>query len=70
MTDEKGNAYYLKCQNKVYALDLSFSHKRINCSMVLLIRIKSFQFLQEDVAVGDRIVLVRHNEKLEDGPSA
>lgn len=37
---------------------------------VLLFRVEALQFLQEDVAVGDRVVLVGHDEKLEDGPPA
>lgn len=37
---------------------------------ILLVRVESLQFLQKDVAVRDSVVLVRHNEKLEDGPSA
>lgn len=36
----------------------------------LLIRVESLQFLQKDVAVGDCVVLVGHDEELEDGPSA
>lgn len=36
----------------------------------LLIRVESLQFLQEDVAVSDRVVLVGHDEELEDGPFA
>lgn len=39
-------------------------------SPFLLIRVESLQFLQEDVAVGDCVVLVGHDEELEDGPSA
>lgn len=38
--------------------------------VVLLVRVESLQFLQKDVAVSDGIVLVRHDEKFEDGPSA
>lgn len=39
-------------------------------SCFLLIRVESLQFLEEDVAVGDSVVLVGHNEELENGPSA
>lgn len=36
----------------------------------LLIWVESLQFLQEDIAVGDRVVRVWHDEEFEDGPSA
>lgn len=37
---------------------------------ILLVRVESLQFLQEDVAVGDGVVLIGHDEELEDGASA
>lgn len=51
----------------------------LNCSFnfspsigfnILLIGVESLQFFQEDVAAGDSVVLVGHDEELEDGPSA
>lgn len=36
----------------------------------LLIWVESLQFLQEDVAVGHRVVRVWHDEEFEDGSSA
>ncbi len=45
----------------------SISFVRFN---VLLIRVESLQFLQEDVTIGDGVVLIGHDEELEDGPSA
>lgn len=38
--------------------------------LFLLVRVEPLQFLQEDVAVGDGVVLVGHDEELEDGPPA
>lgn len=40
------------------------------CCTRLLIGVEALQFFQEDVAIGNGIVLVGHDEKLEDGPSA
>lgn len=46
------------------------THTNTNPASVILVRVESLQLLQEDVAAGDRVVLVGHDEKLEDGPSA
>lgn len=40
------------------------------CCTRLLIGVEALQFFQKDVAIGNGIVLVGHDEKLEDGPSA
>lgn len=36
--------------------------------MVSPVGVKAFQLFQEDVTAGDRVVLVRHDEELQDGP--
>lgn len=46
------------------------AHTHTNPASVIPFRVESLQLLQEDVAVGDRVVLVGHDEELEDGPSA
>lgn len=64
---------FLPLQPRSLALSLSMhqsTHTNTNPASVVLVRVESLQLLQEDVAAGDRVVLVGHDEKLEDGPSA